>query len=235
MCYSLGLKRQVHQHIFTEVMEKRLKELIKKIGNKEIAQIFNRDYPVAGSVWTVKHITKKMKNLNIKRTEKQLEYIQKNHQKNGSYQKGAMIYSLRHRKLTGTVYQSGRYWYIKLEKGKMLYHHKIWIDQYGAIPEGKMITFKDRDSTNCAIENLVCVNYSELSTIVHAQIKVQKVIEKQKHINTKSKIINQRNKIDSMICYAKEVLGYKHVAEAISKLGKNDFVKKYNTYIEENK
>ena len=50
---------------------------------------------------------------------------------------------------TGRYYQSGR-------KGspERLLHRRIWIDNFGAIPEGFVVHHKDGDWTNNRIENL---------------------------------------------------------------------------------
>lgn len=60
---------------------------------------------------------------------------------------------------TGRYYQSGR-------KGspERLLHRRIWIDNFGAIPEGFVVHHKDGDWTNNRIENLELVDRSSHAT-----------------------------------------------------------------------
>ena len=47
-------------------------------------------------------------------------------------------------------------------KGRQKYlHHVIWEEQNGPIPEGNKICFKDGDSSNCAISNMVMMTHEE--------------------------------------------------------------------------
>jgi len=68
-------------------------------------------------------------------------------------------YDISHRKdnKSGITYQ-----YIRLEKGKwVLMHRYIWELQYGAIPKGHIITFRDKDPMNCTLDNLDCISRKE--------------------------------------------------------------------------
>lgn len=40
-------------------------------------------------------------------------------------------------------------------------HRKVWREHHGEIPAGHIITFKDGDKTNCAIENLVLMSLAD--------------------------------------------------------------------------
>lgn len=44
-----------------------------------------------------------------------------------------------------------------------LLQRHVWAECYGPIPENHVIAFKDRDRTNCAIENLECVSRAEMA------------------------------------------------------------------------
>lgn len=55
-----------------------------------------------------------------------------------------------------------KYYFIRLKKSKwVLYHRYLWEQTNGEIPKGMLIVFKDRDSTNCTIENLECISMKE--------------------------------------------------------------------------
>lgn len=58
---------------------------------------------------------------------------------------------------------SGRpYKYIRISKSKVeLMHRHLWEQQYGKIPEGYVVSFKDRNSLNCEIENLELISREE--------------------------------------------------------------------------
>tara|TARA_R110002050_G_scaffold203556_1_gene338831 strand:- start:1595 stop:2230 length:636 start_codon:yes stop_codon:yes gene_type:complete len=54
------------------------------------------------------------------------------------------------------------YKYIRISKGYWeLYHRYLWRQHYGEIPEGQLVTFKDGDSLNVSIENLMLISKSE--------------------------------------------------------------------------
>lgn len=51
------------------------------------------------------------------------------------------------------------YKYIRISKSKWeLYHRYVWTKQHGEIPSGMVVTFKDKDSTNCDITNLELIS-----------------------------------------------------------------------------
>lgn len=54
------------------------------------------------------------------------------------------------------------YRFIRLAKSKwVLMHRWIWELQYGAVPKGHLITFRDKDPMNCALDNLECISRKE--------------------------------------------------------------------------
>jgi hypothetical protein len=59
--------------------------------------------------------------------------------------------------------KSGReYKYIKVGYNKwQLYHRYIWQQENGPIPEGYVLSFKDRNSLNCTLDNLELITYDE--------------------------------------------------------------------------
>lgn len=54
-----------------------------------------------------------------------------------------------------------KYKWIKTEKGRMLYHRYLWQLNFGAVPKNHVIVFKDGDSMNCDIDNLLCLSRKE--------------------------------------------------------------------------
>jgi len=46
-----------------------------------------------------------------------------------------------------------KYWWIKAGKPKALHRH-LWEQEYGKIPRGHVVAFKDGDPMNCALDNL---------------------------------------------------------------------------------
>jgi hypothetical protein len=58
---------------------------------------------------------------------------------------------------SGTEYK-----YIKVGYNKwQLYHRYIWQQENGPIPEGYVLSFKDRNSLNCTLDNLEIISYDE--------------------------------------------------------------------------
>ena len=54
------------------------------------------------------------------------------------------------------------YIYVRVNKGKfVLKHRKIWEENYGKIPKGNIIIFKDGNKLNCKIENLMMITMKE--------------------------------------------------------------------------
>lgn len=48
-----------------------------------------------------------------------------------------------------------RYKYIRIREAVWIpLHQYIWVEKYGAIPAGMFLTFKDRNTMNCTLENL---------------------------------------------------------------------------------
>lgn len=58
---------------------------------------------------------------------------------------------------------SGRHYkYIRISQAKVeLLHRHLWEQHYGKIPEGYIVSFKDRNTMNCVIENLELISREE--------------------------------------------------------------------------
>lgn len=63
-------------------------------------------------------------------------------------------------------YDCGKpYWISKepgMRRGKWK-HQLIWEREYGPAPAGHVITFKDKNTLNCTLENLECISRAELA------------------------------------------------------------------------
>ena len=46
-----------------------------------------------------------------------------------------------------------------------LKHHLVWEDAHGKIPKGHLIIFKDNNSLNCDLDNLMCISRAEQAVI----------------------------------------------------------------------
>ncbi len=42
-------------------------------------------------------------------------------------------------------------------------HRRVWEQQHGPVPSGRVVVFKDRNRGNCEIENLECISRAELA------------------------------------------------------------------------
>jgi len=84
------------------------------------------------------------------------------------------------------------YLYYKIKDSHwILYHHKIWKDAHGDVPNGCVIRFKDGNSLNCVLENLEIISMidnMEKNTIQRFPSELQQVIK------LKSKLIKKINK-----------------------------------------
>jgi hypothetical protein len=56
-----------------------------------------------------------------------------------------------------TIFRSGKY------TEETFLHRRIWSDHNGPIPPGHDVGFKDRNRSNCVLENLVCLPHAEYS------------------------------------------------------------------------
>lgn len=68
----------------------------------------------------------------------------------GSIVVNSQGYKLRKRQMNGTLW----------ERWEFL-HRAVWVENYGPIPDGMMVIFRDNDRLNCDISNLTLVSKSE--------------------------------------------------------------------------
>lgn len=165
IAYSLGLYR-MRLDFWTEEQIEFLKSNFEKIGDTELAQIFQEKFPKI-KTWTKKHIEKKRKYLKLNRTAEQIAVIKQRNIDGGMYKDAhAKMWSTRTQKKEGETACWGnirKSMYIKIE-GK--YKHAaryIWTQIHGEIAKGMNVAFIDGNNQNIAIENLELITNAEMA------------------------------------------------------------------------
>lgn len=166
-CYELGLYR-MRMYYWTLRQEKFLRKMFKTIGDKELAEIFNKKFPQ--KKWTFKHIEKKRNYLNLHRTEKQLKAIKRRNIAQGRF----ALCPVKRWQTMGVMKEGTiRMWrtitgrlvpYIKIN-GKFV-HWARWAykNHFGRIPKKKNnVIFRDNNPWNQKISNLIAVSNAELA------------------------------------------------------------------------
>lgn len=168
--YALGFKR-IEPEYWTDIQVGFLKENYGLMGDVEIAECFNQIFH-KNKGWTQKHIGKKRRYLNLKRTPAQIRAIKHRNVEQGRYSINhykrwegleAEIGTVRVWKLNGRLTP-----FIKVAKKagldnfKKLSHHNYEL-AYGDVIPGYNVTHIDGDPLNCNIENLKCISNAELS------------------------------------------------------------------------
>lgn len=147
-----------------------LKNHFKTIGDKELSYIFNIKFPKLKQ-WTMKHIEKKRKYLNLKRTKSQIDAIRQRNKKRGAWL-GTTTWETRGVAPDGEIRlwkasynkkngDSTFYKVVKIDGKFHHYAHYLWSQVYGKMKPGHVVGFKDRDNLNCTIENLECITRAE--------------------------------------------------------------------------
>jgi len=77
------------------------------------------------------------------------------------------------------------YKYIKANKKWILLHRYNWVQKYGKIPIGMVIAFKDKNTDNCDVENLMLISRQEN---LKRNLNREKAIEKMKLLWRKEKL-----------------------------------------------
>ena len=167
-CYAMGLKRMELEY-WTVPQKNFLINNYKKFGDKELAEIFNRKWK-KNKPWTLKHIEKKRKYLKLKRTKGELKAIKQRHKKHGSYVVGsAKAWKTRGKLPEGTIrywktnYCERRFPVIKVNGKFVHWARHTWENEYGAIPKGFNVVFKDQDPHNRKLANLILITNGELA------------------------------------------------------------------------
>lgn len=164
-CYRLGLKRMELEY-WTDKQIIFLIKNYKKIGDVELAEIFNKKwYKEKG--WTNKHIEKKRRYLKLKRTDAEKEAIQQRNVDNGRFlmcpvKRWATTGQAKEGEIRMWREQSGRFVPRIKTNGRFIHWNRwAWEQNYGPIPEGMSVCFKDDDPTNMDPDNLILLTRAE--------------------------------------------------------------------------
>lgn len=167
-CRELGLKHMEMEYWTTEQV-RFLKANYKKYGDTELTEMFRKKWKKEKG-WSKKHIEKKRRYLNLKRTEAQKKVI-----KRGIVAKGTYARSVRKMWQTRGVAKEGeiRYWkqrgterrvpFVKVKGSFVHWARHTWIQIHGPVPKGMNVIFTDGDPCNRQLSNLSLVSNAELS------------------------------------------------------------------------
>ena len=165
--YELGFYRMRLEY-WTDEQIVFLKDNFQQIGDLELAEIFQDKWPKK-KTWTKKHIEKKRNYLSLHRTEQELKAI---HQRN--VDQGRFLICVQKRWLKTGVAAEGeiRMWRqnngryvpaIKINGAFTHWNRWAWEQNYGPVPEGMNVVFKDDNPENYVLENLELIDNAELS------------------------------------------------------------------------
>lgn len=157
---ELNLKKAERPEFWLKREELFLVNNYRNMGNIEICQHLNT-FKNKSREFSVKHIWKKMRLLNLHRSEKELALIKKKNIAAGMYSRNQHIVAAKKRypegkKVVRRDTAGNKYYYIKHEGKMVQYHRLVWEMTFGPIPAGYKIFFKDGDTLNCRIDNLIC-------------------------------------------------------------------------------
>lgn len=165
--YSMGFKRMELEYWTTRQVNF-LKANYKEIGDVELTDIFNKKWPKQKG-WTKKHIEKKRRQLNLKRTKTQIKNIHQRNVDAGRF----LLYPVKRWDKCGRAKEGEiRFW--RENSGRFIPRIKIggrfifwarytWEQNHGPIPKGMNVVFKDNNPRNMEISNLELITDGELS------------------------------------------------------------------------
>jgi hypothetical protein len=145
-----------------------LKANYKTIGDTAMAKLFESKWPKKKG-WSRKHIEKKRRYLKLKRTMEEEFTIRTGRFDAAQYKdfNGKEFKQGRKR----LWFQNGKYrWMIKVGKSFVHLHRHKWETLRGPIPNNKKLCFKDGDTTNVRMSNLICLTRSQLANRVASKI-----------------------------------------------------------------
>lgn len=164
--YELGLKRMELEY-WTDVQVKFLQENFRTIGDVEIAEIFENEFPKK-KPWTKKHIDKKRGYLKLIRSQAEIKAIHQRNKTNGRFSQCA-----KKRWETTGINEVGTIvvWNtnghpianIKTENGYVHYARWLWQKVYGEIPEKHNVVRKKGCPEIPTIEFLELISKEEHS------------------------------------------------------------------------
>ena len=163
-----GIKKGVKLHRWTEREIEYLKKHYPSSSAKEVGKALDR---------TARAVSVKAAKLGI-RSERRLESNSGSFKKGHTpwnkgrrvivknqhtwFKKGQKVWS---EKPVGTIWvrkeKEVLYKFIKTEAGIKRYSRVIWEQHHGKIPKGNIIRYKDGNTLNCDIDNLLCVSRKE--------------------------------------------------------------------------
>lgn len=190
-CYDLGLKRMEMEY-WTDEQIAFLEDNYQQYGDTELTELFTILWH-KDKGWSKKHIEKKRRYLNLKRSSDQKSAVHKRNVENGCFADCPVkrwqtigVTPIFGRKVW--EHQSGRpFLVIKLKDGFVHYAPWLWEQIYGPIPQGMCVRTKDNNPINIKPGNLMLVTRAE-----HALINKRNAVpEEYKEINN---LIHQINK-----------------------------------------
>jgi hypothetical protein len=165
--YEMGIKR-LELEYWTPEMITYLKRNYRKLGDTEIAERFQKLYP-KNKPWTKKHIEKKRRYLNLKRTENELSAINKRNTKQGRL---PGYWAFHEDKICeeGTIkiwkHKNGReFKVIKTKNGFVHYAPWLFEKEVGKIKKGYVIRLIDGNPLNVTLENLQMITRAKNAQI----------------------------------------------------------------------
>jgi hypothetical protein len=140
-----------------------------------------------------KHTQFKKGNISFNKGKKQVDYMSKEKiekVKKTQFKKGNRPHNAKGPDYESIIKQSKEYCY-RLKKdanGVLVYHHRLlWEEHNGKIPKDMIIIFKNKDTLDCRIENLMAItrsehlerNYLQYPNEIKRGIKLKNKLEKQ--------------------------------------------------------
>lgn len=166
---EMGLKRMEMEYFTVEQVEF-LKKSYKKIGDVELSEIFEAEWP-KNKPWTEKHIRKKRCYLNLHRTKTQIDKIKVRNTKSGRYNtvnqrwKATGVTEVGKIKIWKNYDGTNNLVVIKLETGFVHYYRWLYMQHFGPLNSDQIVRRKKNvyKSDILNIEDLEVITRSENS------------------------------------------------------------------------
>lgn len=158
-------RKKNHRTYLTQAQIREIRNIYADHFNWQLAEMFNCSETTILNIRRKFGLKKSDKILNNTRFKNgQISYNKGKHYKfknSGQFEKGHIP---KNHKSIGSI-RKNVYGYIEIkitepDKWKLL-HRKIYEENFGAIPRGYIIVFKDGNTLNCTIENLEMISRSE--------------------------------------------------------------------------
>lgn len=164
---DLNLKRMEMEY-WNEEMVGFLKENYKYMGDVEISEIFQLQFPKI-KPWSKKHIEKKRRYLGLKRTKEELSLIIKRNSEQGRFNTARKSWRKRPANEIFTIVNwrlsnGNRNFFIKTESGYMYYFRWLWEKEKGIVPKGyNVVNNNPKKDVLPTILDLECISDKELA------------------------------------------------------------------------